>query len=88
MRFRHADGRIRCVKGRYTQKCTAGRCLTRSVDRRRAKGEGAGDATLVTSFKTLIEQIDDYIYIENRNHVTLAASRTLPNLTESAARLS
>ena len=38
----------------------------------------------MTAFKTLIEQTTDYIYIKNRNHVILAASRTLPSLSESA----
>ncbi|MGA9060289.1 MAG: EAL domain-containing protein [Terracidiphilus sp.] len=86
IRLRHADGRIRCFKGHYTKK-------------RRRPGEDVfldlhledarnvrepGDEFLVTSFKTLIEQTSDYIYVKNRNHVILAASRTLPDLTESA----
>ncbi len=43
-----------------------------------------GDASLITSFKSLIEQTTDYIYIKNRNHVILAASQMMLSLTEFA----
>ena len=39
---------------------------------------------LMASFKSLIEHTTDYIYIKNRNHVILAASQSLPNLTDWA----
>ena len=89
IRLRHADSRIRCVKGRYskTQEHADGDVLLdlKLEDARQVREPG--DAFLLASFKSLIEQTTDYIYIKNRNHVILAASETLPNLTESAKDL-
>ncbi len=42
-----------------------------------------GDAVLLSSFKPLISQTNDYLYIKNRDHVFLAASRQLAKFTES-----
>src|SRR5579862_2981144 len=89
IRMRHADGRIRCVKGRYCKiQDGANRDMLLDLlleDARQVREPG--DATLIASFKSLIEQSTDYIYIKNRNHVILAASQSLPNLTESAMEL-
>ena len=84
LRIRHADGRIRCLKARYakTHARDHGPKLELWIEDARKVSE-PGDAILIASFKTLIEHTNDYIYIKNRNHVILAASRTLPNLTES-----
>ena len=85
IRLRHADGKIRCVKGSYTLTRTPGSEMELELhlaDARTVKEPG--DATLINSFKTLIEQTADYVYIKNRNHVILAASRTLPSLTDLA----
>ena len=85
IRLRHADGRIRCFKGWYTKKLArAGEdvLLELSLEDARSVHE-PGDAFLLTSFKSLIEQTGDYIYIKNRNHVILAASRAVPFLTDT-----
>ena len=84
LRIRHADGRIRCMKTRYAKTRSRGHepKLELWIEDVRKVSESS-DATLIASFKTLIEQTNDYIYIKNRNHVILAASRTLPNLMES-----
>ena len=86
IRLRHADGRIRCFKGHYVKKpCRSpGRALLHLtiVDVRNL--HEPGDDFLVACFKTLIEQTSDYIYVKNRNHVILSASRSVPDLTESA----
>ncbi len=86
IRLRHADGRIRCIKGRYTKKTdrAIGEVLLDLTIQNARNVREPGDRALVTSFKTLIEHTGDYIYIQNRNHLCLAASRTVPNLTESA----
>jgi diguanylate cyclase (GGDEF)-like protein/PAS domain S-box-containing protein len=84
LRVRHADGKIRCMKTRYSKTHTSGDGFQLDLwleDAR--KVSEPGDATLIASFKTLIEHTTDYIYIKNRNHVLLAASHTLPNLVES-----
>jgi diguanylate cyclase (GGDEF)-like protein/PAS domain S-box-containing protein len=85
LRIRHADGRIRCFKVRYAKKRArkAPAQLELSLEDARKVSE-PGDAQLIASFRTLIEQTGDFIYIKNRNHVILAASRGLPAITESA----
>jgi diguanylate cyclase (GGDEF)-like protein/PAS domain S-box-containing protein len=85
LRIRHADGRIRCLKTRYTKAptCDDGYKLDLWMEDARKVNE-PGDAILIASFKTLIEHTHDYIYVKNCNHVILAASRNLPRLTESA----
>ncbi len=86
IRLRHADGRIRCINGEFTK--TPGGVNGDSIldltfeDAQQIKEPG--DATLVASFKSLIEQTTDYIYIKNRNHVILAASPLMAQLTELA----
>ena len=85
LRIRHADGRIRCLKTRYAKAHTRGHGFKldlRMEDAR--KVSEPGDAVLIASFKTLIEHTDDYIFLKNCNHVILAASRSLPDFTESA----
>jgi diguanylate cyclase (GGDEF)-like protein/PAS domain S-box-containing protein len=86
MRLRHADGRIRCVKGCYTKKpARAGEnvLLELALEDARHVRE-PGDTFLLSSFKPLIEHTNDYIYIKNRNHVILAASHAVAFLTETA----
>jgi len=85
LRLRHADGRIRCVKGFYTKKPARSRenvLLELTLEDARNVREPS-DAFLLTSFKPLIEQTNDYIYIKNRNHVILAASYAVPFLTDT-----
>jgi diguanylate cyclase (GGDEF)-like protein/PAS domain S-box-containing protein len=89
LRIRHADGRIRCLKARYAKTHTRddGFKLDLWMEDARKVSE-PGDATLIASFKTLIGHTDDYIFLKNSNHVILAASRSLPNFTESANQAS
>ena len=85
IRLRHADGKIRCIKGNFTKsRSPKGEALLdlSLVDARTVNEPG--DSILINSFKALIEQTADYIYIKNRNHVFLAASRNMPKLSESA----
>ena len=83
IRVRHADGKIRCIRGHLKKGSHAeGRVQLelQLADARTVKEPG--DESLIASFKSLIEQTTDYIYIKNRNHVILAASQTLSNLIE------
>ena len=85
IRLRHANGRIRCVKGHFTKKpARTGKnvILELTLEDARNVAEPA-DAFLLKSFKALIEHTDDHIYVKNRNHVILAASRAVPLLTET-----
>lgn len=84
LRLRHADGKIRCIKGYFTKSespSSESELELQFADARTV--HEPGDAVLLSAFKTLIELTTDYIYIKNRNHVILAASSTLPSLTES-----
>ncbi|MDR3752675.1 MAG: PAS domain S-box protein [Terracidiphilus sp.] len=84
LRIRHADGRIRCLKARYAKTHTQADGIKLDLWMEDArKVTEPGDAILIASFTTLIEDTNDYIYIKNRNHVILAASRNLANLIEA-----
>lgn len=85
IRLRHADGKIRCVKGSFEKTRSQKGALAldlRLEDARTVKEPG--DAMLINSFKTLIEHTTDFIYVKNCNHVILAASRSLTGLSDSA----
>lgn len=86
LRLRHADGRIRCVKGSYTKKParTGGNVLLELTLEDAREVREPGDTFLLTSFKPLIEHTSDYIYIKNRNHVILAASQPVTLLADTA----
>ena len=84
VRLRHANGRIRCVKGRFTKKpARTGDhvVLELTLEDARTLVE-PGDAFLLKSFKALVGNTNDHIYVKNRNHVILAASRAVSLLTE------
>ena len=86
IRLRHANGRIRCVKGHFTKKpARTGKNVILELTLEDARNVAEpSDAFLLKSFKALIEHTEDYIYVKNRNHVILAASRAMPFLTETA----
>ena len=87
-RLRHADGRIRCVKGRYTRlrpRKNHGEPLLKLVLRDVRQVREAGDRSLAANFQSLIEHTRDYVLVKNRNQVILAASRAWASLTESAS---
>ncbi len=86
VRLRHADGRIRCVKGHFTKKpARTGKNVVLELTLEDARNVAEpGDAFLLRSFRALIEHTDDQIYVKNRNHVILAVSRAVPFLTEKA----
>jgi diguanylate cyclase (GGDEF)-like protein/PAS domain S-box-containing protein len=86
IRLRHADGRIRCFKGSYAKRrdgASGEALLNLILEDARAVRE-PGDAFLLTSFKSLIAQTADLIYVINRNHVVLAASRAALKFTGPA----
>ena len=86
LRLRHADGRIRCFKARYARKRAGDRPhLQLSLVNARDVRE-PGDAFLVACFKSLLEHTTDAVYVKNRNHVILAASRSMPDFAVPAAQ--
>jgi diguanylate cyclase (GGDEF)-like protein/PAS domain S-box-containing protein len=85
IRLRHADGKIRCIRGTFTKtRSSMGEVeLELNLADARTVSE-PGDSILINSFRALIEQTEDFVYIKNRNHVILAASRGIPGLTDGA----
>ena len=87
IRLRHADGRIRCCKGRYTRmqpRKNDETPLLKLVLRDVRQLREPGDRSLAANFKSLIEHTRDCVCVKNRNHVILAASRAFASLTDSA----
>jgi diguanylate cyclase (GGDEF)-like protein/PAS domain S-box-containing protein len=85
IRLRHSDGRFRIFRGSYfKQAAPLPTCVTVHLELADVRSIATpGDATLLSSFKTLVAYTNDYIYIKNRNHVILAASRQLAKFSES-----
>ena len=84
LRIRGADGKIRCVKGQYTKTpnhADEGIVLT-LVLRDVREIQEPGDQFLVDSYNGLLADTPDHIYIKNRNHVLLAASKAVAELTD------
>ena len=83
IRLRHADGRIRCVRGEYAKSVSADGAAAVDVllqDARRL-WHSQGDQTMVASVKAMMDNTDDFIFFKDRNHVFTGASQTLVALT-------
>lgn len=90
IRIRQANGRIRCIKGHYTKKPDAsGADVLLELLLQDAKGlsqsrsQSAGGQSMISNFKAMMENTDDYIYFKDSNHVFTGASQTLVTITES-----
>jgi diguanylate cyclase (GGDEF)-like protein/PAS domain S-box-containing protein len=82
IRIRHADGRIRCIRGDYTLSTEAGQTplLTLHLaDARRLQLENT--SLLTPNFVAMMENTDDFIYFKDRNHVLTGASQSLVAIT-------
>ncbi len=79
VRLRHADGRIRCMRGEFTKVVSdAGSTLVDVLlqDARRL-WHSQGNQTMMANFKAMMENTDDFIFFKDRNHVFTGASQTL-----------
>ena len=85
IRLRHADGRFRIFRGNYLKEpAPSPGSVTLHLELTDVRNIATpGDAIMLSSFKTLINHTNDYLYIKNRNHVILAASKQLAKFTES-----
>ena len=83
IRLRHADGRIRCVRGEYARSVSADGVTGVDVLLQDAKRlwHSQGDQTMMASFKAMMDNTDDFIFFKDRNHVFTGASQTLVALT-------
>ena len=86
IRLRQSNGRIRCVKGRYTkQKRSDSGDIILEVLLQDAKSlwHHHNDQTMMDNFKAMMENTDDYIYFKDRNHVFTGASQALTTVADS-----
>ncbi len=90
IRLRHANGHIRCVKGIYRKEPDANNKVILVLLLQDAKNlsQNPGDQTIMTNFKAMMENTDDYIYFKDRNHVITGASQTLATLTDNVGQWS
>ena len=82
IRIRHADGRIRCIRGQYVLELTSQAIPTLSLQLTDARHLRQPDASLFTpNFVAMMENTDDFIYFKDRNHLFTGASQTLVSIT-------
>ncbi|MDP3702253.1 MAG: PAS domain S-box protein [Hylemonella sp.] len=85
IRLRHADGRIRCIRGEYSKAVGAeGLVLHLLLQDARTLKRPMPDASTMVNFTAMMENTDDYIYFKDRNHVFTGSSQTLVSLCEPA----
>ncbi len=84
IRLRHADGRIRCIKGSYTKQQDSTGCIRLELLLQDVKGlwkASSESSSMMKNFKAMMDNTDDYIYFKDRNHVFTGASQTLVSIT-------
>jgi diguanylate cyclase (GGDEF)-like protein/PAS domain S-box-containing protein len=86
LRFRHRDGRIRCVRAEYTTKREprSGQVV---LDLALHSGKTPWDSSLkgiLTSFRSLMDDSSDYMYLKDANHIFIAATRGMSELLGGA----
>lgn len=78
-RLRHADGRISCIKGIYTKVHSDNNQLILELLLQDAKSlwQPQREQSMLTNFKALMDNTDDFVYFKDRNHVFTGASESL-----------
>jgi PAS domain S-box-containing protein len=85
IRLRHADGRIRCIRGEYNKEFgPEGILLNLLLQDAKSLKRTVLDASAMVNFTAMMENTDDYIYFKDRNHVFTGASQTLVSLCDPA----
>jgi len=85
IRLRHADGRIRCIKGHYTKTLDTvknGITLTLLLEDAKSLWLQQAEQNVMANFKAMMDNTDDYIYFKDRNHVFTGASQTIVAITD------
>jgi len=85
IRIRHADRRIRCIKGQYIKSVARLKdSLMLELHFQDAKSlyQQQDDQTKMANFNAMMDKTDDYIYFKDRNHVFTGASQTFVAITE------
>jgi len=84
IRLRHANGRIRCIRGQYTKTLAnpdSSVILELLLQDAKNLWQQQGKQAQMANFNAMMENTDDYIFFKDRNHVFTAASQTLVAIT-------
>ena len=85
LRMRHADGRIRCLRGQYRKELgPQGLVLELLLQCAKTLERTISADHAMVNFRAMMENSDDYIYFKDRNHVFTGASQTLVALCHPA----
>jgi len=85
IRLRHANGRIRCLRGQFNKALGAeGLVLNLLLQDAKSLQRTMADVSTLVNFTAMMENTDDYIYFKDRNHVFTGASQTLVSLCDPA----
>jgi diguanylate cyclase (GGDEF)-like protein/PAS domain S-box-containing protein len=79
IRMRHADGRIRCIKGHCAKQAGPGGgppVLDLLLQDAATLIEDAGEFPMMANFRAMMESSEDLICFKDRNHVFTAVSQT------------
>jgi len=78
IRLRHANGRIRCIKGHYNRaKRIDGWVLEILLKDAKSLWQAQTEQSMLTNFNALMDNTDDFIYFKDLNHVFIGASKSL-----------
>jgi len=78
IRLRHADGRIRCVRGRYTKEAEGaggGAVLDLLLEDAKSLYERGRDPASLTTIDAVMNVVEEALYFKNRDHVFTGANR-------------
>ena len=85
VRMRQANGKIRCLKGRYKKEpalVTPDLVANLVLQDAKSLWQGVGDSSIMANFSAIMENTDDFIFFKDRNHVFTGASQTLVGVTD------
>jgi PAS domain S-box-containing protein len=79
IRLRHADGKIRCVRGTYKKRATKSGKVILDLKLQNAKSlwKNPRRQHMPANFKAMLDNTDDFIFFKDRNHVFTAASQNM-----------
>ncbi len=87
IRLRHADGKIRCLKGEYAKSLDVRSnipVLDLLLQDAKSLNQNIGNQPKMANFTAMMENTDDFIFFKDRNHVFTGASQTLVAIADPA----
>ncbi|UOA10342.1 EAL domain-containing protein [Methylobacter sp. S3L5C] len=86
IRLRQANGHIRCIKGLYSKEPSvtdSNIILDLLLQDAKSISKQLSDQPMMTQFRAMMENTNDYIYFKDRNHVFTGASQTPGAITDT-----